>query len=82
MNVYVLMSDGLDEAKEQVCQVEGVYGNFEHAKATATVLEKKSKLLNPPSYSIQTRELGMEDVITVHLRHPDGSWDLCWPLGA
>ncbi len=81
MKVYVLMSEGLDEAKEVVYHVEGVYEEFSEGKRVANRLEKESKLTNPPSYSMQVRELGTETVEFVWLRHPNGDWVICWPLG-
>jgi hypothetical protein len=82
VKVYVLMSSGLDEAKEVIYQVEGVYEWLLHAQTAANRLEKASKLTNPPEYSVQVRTMGTEVVQTVYRRNPDGSWDICWPLGA
>lgn len=82
MKVYVLMSSGLDEAKEVIYQVEGVYQFFDNAQAVANRLENDSKLTNPPEYSVQVREMGTEKVHLVWRRNPDRRWEICWPLGA
>jgi len=82
VKVYILMSEGLDSAKEIVYAVEGVYSTSREAEAVATRLEKESKLFNPPQFSIQSRILGTERVEHVWLRAADGTWGLCFPLGA
>lgn len=82
MRVYVLMSEGLDSAKEIVYAVEGVYYTFPEAQTVAHRLEKASKLTNPPTFSIQSRVVGTERVQQVWLREADGTWSLCYPLGA
>lgn len=75
------MSSGLDDAKEVIYQVEGVYEGLLAAQAAADRLEKVSKLFNPPEYSVQVRDLGTEVVHTVWRRNANGSWEICWPLG-
>jgi hypothetical protein len=82
VRVFILMSEGLDSAKEIVYAVEGVYSNSLAAEAAANRLEKEAKLTNPPTYSIQSRILDTERAQNVWVREADGTWSLCFPLGA
>lgn len=75
MIVYTLESLMLDEAKEPVYSVEGLYADFQLLKDTATQLERESKMLNPPMFWAQAFELNTKVTVEHWTRWANGVWE-------